>query len=389
MNTWKQSLQRAKKEGTYRTLQPMDGRNEHTIYTNEQSFIPFHTNDYLGWSTDPRLIQTSIEATKTYGVGSTGSRLTSGDYTLYHELEKKVARLKSTERALLFNSGYDANLAWPQILPPDAVVLSDALNHASIIDGLRLARTKKYIYPHRDMNRLEQLLQQLPATTPKWIVTDSVFSMDGTIAPLREIVALKKKYPNTFIMIDEAHATGVVGPRGKGVAHLFNVEHSIDLFVGTFSKALGSSGGFIAGSKQLIESLINHARSFIFTTALPPAVVAVNLRAVELLEVENEAREHVHRLMTYFTTQLRNTFIPFVGGETPIFGILCETNERALALEQFLQRAGLFVKAIRPPTVPEQSSRIRITLTARHKKRDVDHLLHNIQLFFNEMGDIQ
>lgn len=384
MTFWEKSLQHAKEKGTYRTLQPVDARNEQTISYNEQSFIPFHTNDYLGWSTDTRLIQTSIEATKTYGVGSTGSRLTSGDYTLYHELEKKVARLKSTERALLFNSGYDANLAWPQILPPDAVVLSDALNHASIIDGLRLARTMKYIYPHQNIERLEQLLSQLPEETPKWIVTDSVFSMDGTIAPLRDIVALKKKYPNTFILIDEAHATGVIGPNGKGVAHLFNIEHSIDVFVGTFSKALGSSGGFIASSQAFIEALVNHARSFIFTTALPPSVVAVNLRAVELLDVENEPREHIHRLTAYFTAQLRNAFIPFVGGETPIFGILCETNERALALEQFLQREGFFVKAIRPPTVPEQSSRVRITLTARHKKRDIDRLLHHIQLFFNE-----
>ncbi|MBI2348146.1 MAG: 8-amino-7-oxononanoate synthase, partial [Deltaproteobacteria bacterium] len=289
-NFIEEELKRLKQQGLYRKLRQVEGEQGATLMLDGREVLNFSSNNYLGLANHPALRAAAIQAIERYGCGSGASRLISGNMTLHEELEAKIAALKGTEAALVFNSGYQANIGILSVLADEGdVILSDALNHASIIDGCRLSRAKSVIYPHSDLARLEDELKKAPAKARKLIVTETLFSMDGGEALLAEIVELAERY-GAMVMVDEAHATGVFGPNGAGVVAKLGLVERVQIQMGTLGKALGGFGAYVAGSRKLRELLINRSRSFIFTTALPPAVMAMAIAAIEILYKEPERR---------------------------------------------------------------------------------------------------
>ncbi|OAH59659.1 8-amino-7-oxononanoate synthase [Domibacillus aminovorans] len=327
------------------------------------------SNNYLGLAGDKRLIEAAIEAVSLYGAGATASRLIVGNYPLYEETEQDIANWKGTERALLIGSGYTANLgALSALLGRNDVVYSDRLNHASITDGIILSRAEQKRYKHNDLEHLEKLLQETPANKRKLIVTDTVFSMDGDTAYLRELVHIKEKY-NALLMVDEAHASGVYGQNGAGLAQ--ELVERIDLHMGTFSKALGCSGAYLAGSKLLMEYLTNTMRSFIFTTGMPPSTVGSIKRAVEIVRDESTRRALLMQNGTLLRDLLKQAGFNTGSSSTHIVPIVIGSNEATISFSQMLQEKGIAAIAVRPPTVPENSSRIRLTVTSEHKPEEI------------------
>ena len=337
-----------------------------------REYINFSTNDYLGLANHPYLIATAKKALDDYGYGSGASRLLSGGSNLHKELEDKVAKFKGTEFALVFNSGYSANTGIiPAITDKDDVIFSDELNHASIIDGCRLSKAKTLIYRHKDVSHLDDLIRKEDAKN-KIVITDTVFSMDGDIAPLSEICDICKKN-NAILYIDDAHGTGVLG-NGRGALSHFNIksEHWI-IQVGTFSKAFGSFGAFVAGSRDVIEWILNTARSFIFSTALPSCVIAASLAALELIEGNPELSKRLWENRNKVVKYIKDTNFDVVESETPIITLKTGTVLNTLRVSKHLYDKGIFAPAIRPPTVIEP--RIRITVTAAHTDEDIEKLI--------------
>lgn len=332
----------------------------------------FCGNNYLGLADDPRVTEAARRAIDKWGWGAGASRLISGTTTLHHELEQKLAAFKRTEAALAFGSGYLANLAAVRGLAgPGDVVLLDKLNHASLIDAARSSGADVRAYPHKHYARLERLLQRYKGARRRVIVTDSVFSMDGDTADLGELAALRDRY-DALLLVDEAHATGVLGDNGRGLAELQGVEEHVDVSVGTLSKALGGIGGFVAGPKIFIDYLVNTAGSFIYTTAPPPASCAAALAALELVEREPERRAKVLDLASHLRESLRARLGLEVETTTQIVPVVLGDASAATRVSRDLQEAGFWVPAIRPPTVPRGGSRLRVTVTATMSSRDVD-----------------
>ena len=330
------------------------------------------SNDYLGLAADPRLIAAAQAAAARWGAGSTASRLIVGTLALHQEVEEAVAAFKGTPRAVLFNTGYMANVGViAALMGRGDVILSDKLNHASIIDGMRLAEASFYRFPHRDLERLEALLQKHRQARRLLIVTDSVFSVDGDLAPLREMAALKERY-GAWLMIDEAHATGVLGPRGAGLAAALGLTEAVDIHLGTFSKALGSFGAYVAGSAALIELLHNRARSFIYSTALPPPVLGAMQAALEIVQQEPDRRAYLQEQAALWRRRLQAGGLNTLTSETQIIPVLVGDNARALEYAAALRRQGLMVAAIRPPTVPPGGARLRLSLSAAHDPQALD-----------------
>lgn len=343
--------------------------------------VLFSTNDYLGLSQHPRVIERVLEFTARMGLGPRAASLLSGYTEIHEQLEQELARFKGTEAALLFPTGYMANLGILQALGTDeAHIFSDALNHASLIDGCRLAKAHVHVYRHADVDHLESLLRSSRAQR-KIIVTDAYFSMDGDVAPLAEIVALKEKY-GCLLLIDEAHSTLVFGRTGKGVAEHFGVSDRVEFQMGTLSKAFGSLGGYVATSRKFKAYLLNRARSFIFTTSLPlPAVVAA-LAALDVFRADPTLRAALCENIELFSKLLRRT--SFSGRvktdkdsrlQGPIFPLIVGDAAIALALSERLLEAGYHVPAIRPPTVPPGTARLRISLSARHHSEHLHGLI--------------
>ncbi len=350
-----QELDSLKKSGLYRQLKIIDPK-KHLI---------FCSNDYLGLTNHPKI----IEATKGLKTGSGASRLVSGNIPIHEELENKIAKFKKREAAIVFPTGYMANLGVISALTNEKdLIIIDRLNHASIIDGCRLSKAKLKVYPHKDMAALEKILQQSEKFKKKLIITDSVFSMDGDIAPLPQIVALAKKY-NAITMIDEAHATGTIGKTGRGAEEYFGIEGQVDIVMGTLSKAIGSLGGFVAGKKELIDFLVNKSRSFIYTTALPPTCCAASIAAFEIIESNPGL---IEQLKT-------NARLIKSDAKTPIIPILIGDAKKTMEISEKLFAKGIFVSGIRPPTVPEGKSRLRITVSAAHTKEEIECLLSSLQ----------
>src|SRR3990172_2769199 len=285
-------LDRLRSEGLYRELKIIEGEQGARVRIGGREVILLSSNNYLGLASHPEIKKAAVSAIEKYGCGSGASRLISGSMELHKELEEKIASFKKTESAILFNSGYTANLGvLSSICGKGDVIFCDKLNHASIIDGCLLSGAELKRYPHKDIDALERLIKLTPpyikggarGGKKRLIVTDGIFSMDGDIAPLREIVRLAKRY-SAILMIDDAHATGVLGKNGRGTVEYFGLNDSIDIIMGTLSKAVGSFGGFVAGRKKLIEFLVNKARSFIYTTSLPPSVIASSISAIDIIE---------------------------------------------------------------------------------------------------------
>ncbi|MGG3162131.1 8-amino-7-oxononanoate synthase [Geobacillus stearothermophilus] len=358
-----------------------------TVILNGKPMLNLASNNYLGLADDRRLIEAGCEAMRAYGAGAGASRLVVGNHPLYERAEAALKQWKKAEAALIFNSGYTANIGvLTALIGRDDLVFSDKLNHASLIDGIRLSKAACFRYRHNDMNQLESLLKQSPPAKRKWIVTDAVFSMDGDLAPLPELVELKRRY-RAILIVDEAHSGGVFGPNGEGLLHHFGLEKEEDvLAIGTFSKALGSFGAYVTGEPWLIEYLINSARSFIFTTALPPSVLAANEAAIHIVQSEPERRQRLHALSEQFRTKLKQLGFDTGGSETPIVPVIVGPNDRAVAMSGLLQEAGLAAIAIRPPTVPEGTARIRFSVTAAMTEEDIDLAVDCIALAGKRMG---
>jgi 8-amino-7-oxononanoate synthase len=334
------------------------------------------SNDYLGLCAHPRIKKQVVQTLQEWGAGSGASRLISGNVSLFSDLKKKLADFKQTEDALVFSTGYMANIGLLSALGERGdVIYSDELNHASIIDGCRLSRARVEIYPHRDMDVLESLLKKGSDYRRRIIVTDGVFSMDGDIAPVPALIGLAEKYA-ALLIVDDAHGTGVLGQHGKGTLEHFGLcDTAHTIIMGTMGKALGCFGAFVAGSTELKQFLVNRARSFIFTTALPPANVAAALEALQIVEEEPERRQRLRENFSFLQKSLNEMGFNTLESETQIIPIMIGPPETAVAMARYLFDENIFIQAIRPPTVPEGSSRLRITVTATHTVEDLKQAL--------------
>ena len=358
---------------TLREYCPLDAVR---VKRDDKEYLMMASNNYLGLTFDTRVIEGALKGTQQYGTGSGGSRLVSGTFPLFTELEKELAKFKNTEKALVFNTGYMANVGTiSAVADKNTIIFSDALNHASIIDGCRLSRGTVKTYSHCDIDELKYLLKQVDRNTRKLIVTDGVFSMDGDIAPLDKLYELSRDY-NTLLMVDDAHATGTIG-NGHGTAAYFGLEKEVDIQLGTLSKSLGSVGGYVAANSTIIDYLVNTSRSFIFSTALSPADIGAALVALQVLESDRSVLGRLQENVNYMADQLTSLGINATN-ETPIFPILIGRNDDTLAVSDYLYEAGIIGTAIRPPTVPIGESRIRLTVTAAHNKEQIDYVCHTL-----------
>jgi len=388
MDFWTKELENLKSSGLYRTLRTIEGPQGPRVKIDGKDIVLLCSNNYLGLADHPRLKEAAIKAIERYGVGSGASRLVSGTMKLHEELEERIARFKGTEAALVFNSGYTANTSvMPALVGRGDIVFSDKLNHASIIDGCVLSRAELKRYQHKDVEGLEKLLKVVSGqwsvvgsnvsrltshVSRKLIVTDSIFSMDGDIAPLPEIVTLAKKYC-AMVMIDDAHATGVLGKSGKGSLEHFDLKCKEDIIqIGTLGKALGTFGAYIGGSRELIDCLINKARGFIFSTSLPPSVLASAMAAIDLIEDEPELRQALWEKTWYLQKGLDSLGFDTMGSETQIIPVFIGDTGKTMEFSRRLLEEGVFVSGIRPPTVPEGKSRLRATVMANHSYDDLD-----------------
>jgi 8-amino-7-oxononanoate synthase len=378
-------LKRIKESGLYRQMKYLQSPQQPYVKIAGKSYLMLSSNSYLGLCNDQRLKQAAMDAMEKYGVGSGGSRLTTGSYEVHKKLEDEIAAFKRAEAALLFNTGYMANVgAISSIAGKDWVIFSDRFNHASIIDGCRLSGAEIIIYEHCDASDLETKAHSHRGRRAL-VVTDGLFSVDGDIAPLPEIVQVAKKY-NMLLMVDDAHATGVLGENGGGTADYFGLQNEIDIQMGTFSKALASEGGFIAGNRGLIDYLANKARSFIFSTALAPATVAVSLRALEIVQAEPRLRQSLIANSAWFREKLREIGFEIMDFPTPIISIVLGPPDLTVNFSNRLMGEKIFVSAIRPPTVPQGTSRLRINLMAIHTADDLAPVIDSMASIGKELG---
>jgi 8-amino-7-oxononanoate synthase len=368
-------LQQRQQTDLYRTRQIRQGPQTPILWIENRPYLAFCSNDYLGLANHPRLITTLQQAAANYGVGSGASHLITGHTFAHHTLEAELATYTGRERALLFSTGYMANLGVITALlnRHDAIFL-DKLNHASLVDAALLSRASIYRYPHQDLAKLEQLLIQTPARH-KLIVTDGVFSMDGDLANLPQLVQLAQTY-QAWLMVDDAHGLGVLGKTGRGTLEEYNLGvEEVPILMGTLGKAFGVLGAFVAGSELLIETLIQSARSYIYTTALPSALAATIRTSLSIVQEESWRRQRLQQLIAYFCTTANQCQLPLMPSVTPIQPLLLGTAEHALTVSQALYQRGIIVTAIRPPTVPQGTARLRITLSATHEEQQLDNLL--------------
>ncbi|MFE3575498.1 8-amino-7-oxononanoate synthase [Lysinibacillus sp. NPDC059133] len=387
MDHWFQrELQLIEEKGLTRKLRSFSNGNESEVIMNDKRFLLFSSNNYLGLATDFRLRKKASEGISKYGTGAGGSRLTTGNFVIHEQLESEIADFKKTEAAIVFSSGYLANIGViSSVMKAGDIIFSDAWNHASIIDGCRLSQAKTIVYEHADMVDLEHKLRQSNGDGKKLIVTDGVFSMDGDIAPLPEIVALAKEY-NAYIMIDDAHVTGILGSDGRGTADYFGLKDEIDFTVGTLSKAIGAEGGFVATSSIAKNYLLNNARSFIFQTGLSPSAIEAAREGISIIQNEPERREQLLNNAKYLRLKLEESGFVVREGETPIISLLIGDSREAMQFSEKLMDEGVFIPAIRPPTVPKGSSRLRITVMATHTMEQLNTVINKIKKIGKEMG---
>lgn len=357
-----------------RTYTPIDAT--HVIHEGS-TYLMMASNNYLGLTHHPHVKERASQAIQQYGTGSGGARLTSGSFPLFQELETRLAQWKECEKALTFTAGFMANLGTISALAHKGdIIFSDELNHASLIDGCRLSGAKVQVYPHKDIQALEPLLAESKHYGMRFIITDGVFSMDGDIAPLPELLDLAELY-DALLIVDDAHATGVIG-EGRGTAHHFHCESPRIITTGTMSKALGSIGGYVCGSNTVIDYIINHSRPFIFATALSPADIGASLGALEVLAQEPMVYQNLRSNTEYMHKALQSLGIPS-SDETPIFPIIIGSNEDTLEASHLCEQEGIILSAIRPPTVPINTGRLRLTVTASHTEAELHKVIQVLQ----------
>ena len=378
-------LKELKAKKLLRKITCLESSCKSKIVIKGQTYIDFSSNDYLNLSDNSEIIKGAAAALKKYGLGSGASRLLSGTYLPHRVLEERIAKFKKTQAALVFNTGYAANTGViPAVAGDDAMIFSDELNHASIVDGARLSRAYVEIYRHRDIDHLEALLKKTFKSTSRkkrLIITDTVFSMDGDIAPLNDLVFLKNKY-RAILMIDDAHGTGVLGKSGRGGLEHFGIEPDGIIQMGTLSKAAGCYGAFVAGKKDLINLLLNKARSFIYSTSLPPPVCEAGVKAIDIIETRSDKlRKRLWKNRERLYEGLNALGFDTLDSETPIVPILIGSADAALKSARYLYKNKIFAPAIRPPTVPNGKCRIRFSVTAGHTNNDIDLALESLRRF--------
>lgn len=380
-------IEQLKEQGQYRNLHVTEKAEETWLIRNEKRMLNLASNNYLGLAGDERLKEAAIVCTKKYGTGATASRLVVGNYPLYEEVERSICDWKGTEKALIVNSGYTANVGGiSSLVGRHDIVFSDKLNHASIVDGVTLSGAEHKRYRHNDLEHLEKMLRMTSSAKRKLIVTDTVFSMDGDTANLQALVQLKERY-GALLMVDEAHASGIFGKDGAGLSHIEkDIANKIDIHMGTFSKALGCYGAYLTGNSTCIEYLQNMMRGFIFTTALPPGTLGAIKKAIEIVREDNERRERLIENGAYFRTHLREAGFDIGDSSTHIVPIIVGSNENAMRFSRELQEIGIAAIAIRPPTVPVNSSRIRFAVTSQHTRADLKWATQHIIRIGKEEG---
>jgi len=382
-------------KGTYFKLRILDDQQAPVCHYDGRKVINLASNNYLGLANDPRLIEASIAATRKFGVGSGAVRTIAGTMRIHMDLEEKIARFKNVEACVVFQSGFTANAGTVgSILGKEDYILSDELNHASIIDGARLSRATVKVFRHKDVAHCEQLLQELaPLPGKKLVITDGVFSMDGDIGPVDKLARLAEKY-GAIMMVDDAHASGVLGRNGRGSVDHFGVHGLVDVQVGTLSKAIGSLGGYVCGSRDLIDYLYHRARPFLFSTSHPPSVAASCIAAFDILEQEPERIERLWTNTRYFQGELKQMGFN-IGGvttpatETPITPIIVGEGRAAMEFSRALFDEGIMATGIAFPTVPEGKARIRAILTSEHTKAQLDRALETFQRVAKRMGILE
>lgn len=349
-----------------------------TVVIDNKSYLSFCSNDYLGLANHPGVCEASIQAIKTYGVGSGASQLVSGYSQLHHQLEESMAEFLAYEKVILFSSGFLANLGVLTALGTrDTLILEDKLNHASLIDGARYSEAALKRYRHRDYRHAQQLLQESHAPA-KIIVTDGIFSMQGSVAPLKELSLLCNKQQSLFI-VDDAHGIGVFGQHGRGSLELQNLSADhVDILIGTFGKAFGSAGAFVAGNKEMIEFILQKARTLTYSTAMPVALAAAALHSLKIIINDGERRKRLHANIQYFRQQAVTHQLQIEASTSPIQTIMIGDNLATLEASEMLASKNILVIAIRPPTVPPNTARLRITLSSEHNQQQIDQLINSL-----------
>ena len=356
------------------------------VTTEGRRVILMASNNYLGLATHPALKQAAIAATEKFGVGSGAARLVSGTLPPHEELESALARFKGTEAALVFSSGYLANIGLiPALIGSGGLILADRLCHASLIDGCRLSGAEFRVYRHRDVAHLQRLLSHRSSRRQTLIVTDGVFSMDGDVAPLPELLDLADRF-DAWLLVDDAHGTGVMGVNGRGTLEQFGIEGRLPFHMGTLGKALGTSGAYVAGPASLIRYLLNTARSFIYTTAPPPATAAASVAALDLLRTEPDRRARLWENRHQLHAGLMGLGYKTTDSQSPILPVLIGDPKKAVAMASRLMELGVYAPAIRPPTVPKETSRIRITVTSEHTQQQLNSVLAALKTTGHELA---
>lgn len=381
-------LNRLREEGLYNTIRVIGSSQGAWIVVDGKKMLNFCSNNYLGLANHPEVVSAAKAALDEYGAGPAAVRSIAGTMSLHEELEAKLAEFKGADAVLTFQSGFCSNLATiPALVGRGDTIFTDELNHASIIDGCRLSRAKIKIYKHCDMASLEEKLNDEDVEGKKLIVTDSVFSMDGDISPLPDIVELAQKY-DVLVMVDDAHGEGVLGNHGKGVVDHFHLHGKVDVEVGTFSKAIGTVGGCVAGSKTLIEFLKQKARPFLFSSAVTPPDVAATIKAVEILERDDSLVKKLWDNSNYFKEKMKEQGFDVGNSQTPITPVMTGNAKVAVKMEERLREEEIFAKAIVFPTVPKGKARIRVMISATHSKEDLDFASEKFVKVGKELGII-
>ncbi len=385
----KKLLEEIRKEGNYRTIRYVKPLSETKILYNGREYLNLTSNSYLSLHFHPEIVSFAKEALSSYGVGSCSSRSLSGSLDLLRTLEREFAHFKGYKRCLVFSCGFMANMGiLPAITTPDDVIFTDELNHSSLIHAIRLSKAKKVIYRHKDLDHLEDCIKrEIRGKKKGFIVTESIFSMDGDIAPLKEILLLKEKY-GLYTIVDDAHGTGVFGQSGSGVEEELGIKGSADIHMATFGKALGSYGAAVLSEPYTIRLLVNRARSFMYTTALPPSVIAASIASLNFLKRNPKVIRELWANVDYVRERLSSLGFDLKDSRGPIVPIIVGSDKMALKLQRMLMSKGLFIQAIRPPTVPPNTSRLRFTVVRGYTKEELDYIVETLYTSAKKLGII-
>ena len=375
-------LDSLKQQGLYRRLRILEDEQKPKTTIDHRQVVNLSSNNYLGLTTHQKLREAALDATRRLGVGSGSVRTIAGTMEIHMELERRLAAFKNTEAVVVFQSGFAANAGTvAAVLTKDDVVVSDELNHASIIDGSRLSRATIKVFPHKDVDAARQILSELPAGQRKLLITDGVFSMDGDIAPLPAMLGLSERH-DAWLLVDDAHGFGVIGPGGRGAPAHFGLRSPRLVYVGTLGKAAGVAGAFVAGAEEIVETVLQRARTYIYTTAAPAMLAAAIETSLQLIGEDEWRRERLRKLIAVLRHGMREGERGLAPSDTPIQPLVLGGNSEAVRASAALRERGILVPAIRPPTVPEGTARLRISLSAAHSEQEVLRLaaaLHEVR----------